>query len=755
VNIGIPINFLEKGIEVKYVKLAFFQLSVFLFFSLSYAQSQDIFILPKINGEIRIDGLSDESIWETIEPLPLVMSSPSFRGTPTERTEIRIGYDKNYIYASARFYDSEPSGIRGNSFNRDGSSPGDDHFGVILDTFNDNENALAFFTTPAGIKTDAAVFNDAQTDGPPPFNDSWNTFWDVATVINEKGWFVEMRIPFSSLRFQDKNGEVVMGLIAWRYIARKNETLIFPEIPPKWDWGVIKPSVACDVLIKGVKSEKPVYFTPYALGGLGQSFELNKAGTKYNRIDKPAYDIGLDVKYSFTSNLTLDVTANTDFAQVEADDQQINLTRFSLFFPEKRLFFQERSSIFEFNTGGPSRLFYSRRIGFSESGPVRIYGGGRIVGRIGNWDLGILDIQTAKSEDLPSENFGVVRFRKQVLNPNSYTGGMFTSKIGNDGTYNLSYGFDGIIRLFGDEYLTLNWSQTFEDKLVKKNQISPFETGRARIQLDRRSNTGFGYEGSLAWSGVNYDPALGFITRSDYIRIGDRIFYGWYSPQESILQNHKFGFGAFAFLSNRDGSVESAELGPEWSFNMKSGSAGGGGIKMFYEDIPDTFNLSDNVYIPTGNYRFYGAGTFYQTPFARKLRTGLELIGGMFYDGWIISFNTSPAWIISRHLELSGENQFNFINFPERNQKLIANVFRLRIKATLDVHFSTSAFIQYNTESEGINLNIRFRYNFAEGNDFYLVYNEGINTERDKFQPELPFTDSRTILMKFTYTFQR
>ncbi|MBP1675336.1 MAG: putative rane associated hydrolase, partial [Bacteroidetes bacterium] len=284
--------------------------------------------------------------------------------------------------------------------------------------------ALVFSTTPSGLRNDLTVLNDAIASNPrnPPFNNSWNTFWDVKTTQNENGWFLEMRIPFSSMRFKEDNGKVIMGLICFRRIAHKNEVDIFPAIPPDWGtFSTYRASKANEVAFDGIHSKKPFYIAPYVLAGYQQDNVLNESGTAYELSGNSKLSAGLDAKYGLTNNLTLDVTVNTDFAQVEADDQQINLTRFSLFFPEKRTFFQERSSIFNFGFEGKSNIFYSRQIGLNKGEQVPILGGGRITGMAGKWDIGFLDLQTQSFDpsdtlqsSLPSENFGVLRIRRQV-----------------------------------------------------------------------------------------------------------------------------------------------------------------------------------------------------------------------------------------------------------------------------------------------------------------------------------------------------
>jgi len=420
-----------------------------LLFILLYVQSfsNEKLKLQRLTATINFDGKPNEQAWQFIDTLPVTMHAPVFKGSSKEKTLIKIAYDDQFLWVGAQLLVNDPKHIRATSKKRDELSGNSDFFGVILDTYNDNENALGFFTTPTGLRLDAAISGDASSR--MPLNTDWNTFWDVKTSRDEKGWYCELRIPFSSLRFQTVNDITEMGLISWRWSAHSNENVTFPSIDPKYGmWATWKPSLARKVLFDKIKPSKPVYLSPYVLAGHSNDNSLNTDETAYVNEKEWIHEVGGDIKYSITSNLTMDLTVNTDFAQVEADDQQVNLTRFSLFFPEKRMFFQERASIFTFNLGGPNNLFYSRRIGLDDDGnPVKIYGGARIYGRVGKWDLGFLNMQTANSDELPSENFGVLRLRRQVINSNSYVGGMFTSRLGGNGNYNIAYGFDGIFRV--------------------------------------------------------------------------------------------------------------------------------------------------------------------------------------------------------------------------------------------------------------------------------------------------------------------
>lgn len=711
----------------------------------------DQLVLSRINGPVTLDGLSNELAWEGIEPFPVVMHMPNFGAEASERTEILVAYDDDFLYVAGRLYDREPSKIQANSKQRDSQDPSSEWFGIVIDSFNDKENALAFFTTPSGLRWDAAIVNDARD---PVYNLNWNTFWDVATEYNNDGWFVEMRIPFSSLRFQDKNGRVVMGIILRRYIARKSEHIIFPVVPPNWgSYSFFKPSQAQEFVLEGIYSRKPLYLAPYVLGGLGQSFELNKVEMAYQRIENLKHEAGLDVKYGLTSNLTLDVTLNTDFAQVEADDQQINLTRFSLFFPEKRMFFQERSSNFDFNfeTSEPNRLFYSRRIGIHEGKLVRIYGGARLVGRVGPWDLGFLSMQTAQTEDLPSENFGVFRIRRQVFNPYSYIGVISTSRIGIDGTYNAAYGLDGIIRVFGDDYLTIKWAQTFETG--QENNPLSLDPARIRFNWLRRTIKGFSYGLSYSRAGADYNPGLGFEMRENYSRIATGLFYGWIPSKKSPLFSHQVSLTSTLFLRNADGEIESAEIGPGWQFRTKSGWGGEIAPQFFYENVPESFSLSDDAEVQEGRYSFYGLNCELSTAPGKPIYTNAALDVGSFYDGWRTSLGLTPRWNIFSNLELSGTYQFNRVTFPDRDQQFTAHIARLRALYMLSTKFSATVFIQYNSAIDAVIANIRLRYNPREGIDLYLVYNEGLNTNRHRQDPTPPFTSNRTVMLKYTYTF--
>lgn len=722
-------------------------------------------IISKINKPVSFDGIPDETVWADVIPLKMVMHTPVFGKDPTEITDARICYDDKYLYIGAHLGYKDADMIGSASLKRDYMGMGGDWFGIILDTYNDKENALVFLTTPDGLRFDASIQKDAVVAMPDqlPMNISWNTFWDVLTKKSEEGWTAEIRIPFSSLRFQDVNGEVKMGLITFRWMPAHNETDLFPAIPPNWGQvSFMKPSQAQEVVLHGVKPSKPVYIAPYLLTGIESTNNINSTGTGYERDDKLKFEPGVDIKYGLANNMIMDLTVNTDFAQVEADDQQVNLTRFSLFMPEKRMFFLEQASIFDFSFGGNSNLFYSRRIGLSDDGdPIRIYGGARMTGRIGKWELGFLDMQTAplkidnssgvKEEILPSENFGVLRFRRQFINENSYIGSMFTSRIGTNGNYNMAYGLDGIVKLFGDDYIDLKWSQSFETGV---NNTSTDEHTRIAARWERRSRKGLGYYLGYSRSGIHYNPGIGFEMMDDFASVRANLRYGWIPGEEKRLYSHSPGVRFMQMNFIDDGSLMSLNVEPEWNFTTKSQWEGHFSIAYNKEYLRDSLELlPDELYLNPGEYEFVNFTGMIMTPPSKPFYIIVMNHTGPYFDGQRFSMRIEPTWNASKHLELGAVANFDWLAFKERDVYATNQILGAKIVLMINTSLSFSSYIQYNTSVNEIMTNLRFRYNPKEGNDLYIVFNEGRNTDLDREIPRLPVYSVRSLLLKYTYTF--
>lgn len=415
--------------------------------------------------------------------------------------------------------------------------------------------------------------------------------------------------------------------------------------------------------------------------------------------------------------------------------------------------------MFDFNFGSFNRLFYSRRIGLYEdeeegiSQVIPIYGGVRMIGRAGAWDLGFMDMQTAplESEGVPSENFGVVRLRRRVLNPYSYIGTMITSRIGNNGSYNEAYGFDGILRVSGDNYLSFGWAQTFETG--KLNSPWSLDPARLRICYERRTQKGLGVYAALSRAGKDYFPAMGFELREDFLASRVEILYGWIPGEGSSLQSYSAQAEGMVSLRNEDKTVESAELGPALEFNTKSGWGAHISYRFQKESLREWLEFSEEVNVPPGEYSFSGLNAFFHTPMGGLVGTMGMVEAGTFYDGRRVTLMAMPTWSISPDLSLSGQYQFNWVEFPDRGQELIAHLVQLRLLATLGTKFSALTFVQYNGAEDLVVGNIRLRYNPREGNDLYLVFNEVLNTDREGKVPYPPARGSRAILLKYSYTF--
>ena len=710
--------------------------------------------IRRIESGLNFDGIPDEPVWEQIEPFPMVTYLPFSGKAPSEKSVIKLTYDRQYIYLGGLLYVSEPDDVQAIGKKRDMMGMSTDWLGIQLDTYNDKENSLIFMTNPNGLRFDATIFNDATPTGEePPFDLNWNTFWDVKTSVDGDGWYAEMRIPISSLRFQSKIEKTEMGLGIIRWISSKYEMDTYPEFQQKWgDYSHMKPSQYAMVEFEGMKPRKPLYISPYILTGFEQVHELNDAETAYDYSDNYILEPGLDIKYGINPNTTLDLTVNTDFAQVEADQQQFNLSRFSLLFPEKRPFFLERSAIFNFETGGGSSLFYSRRIGLYEGSPVRIWGGARIISRVNDWDIGFLDMQTATFEDLPSENFGVLRLKRRVFNPYSYAGGMITSRIGADGTYNLTYGLDGVIRLFGDEYLTVRWAQSYQDSAA--NNPFSLDPSRFLVYWERRKQEGLSYLFAAGYHGKEYEPGIGLERFPDYWVVREDLKYTWISPETARMQTHSILLQNYNIHSVIDNSLLIYRLSPIWTFATKKGW--GGQIKMIYnrEYLEEDFEILDPVLVPTGRYHYLNTEMMFYPPQSRPLSAILMFQGGGYYDGFRVSPGIQPLWNIGASVELGGFYQFDFVQFPERNQSLNNHIAGLQLLFMFSTKISLSGYLQYNTAIDQVISNIRFRYNPKEGTDLYLVYNEGRNTFLEREIPMLPPYDSRNIMLKFTYTFE-
>lgn len=714
--------------------------------SASVVVAQEPLPLTRLSGEIRIDGDMSDAAWQSVPPLELTVHTPRFGAPPTETTVIRVAYDDEAIYVGAWMYDSEPDAIKVYSVARDVTNGGD-FLNLVIDAFNDNQNAVVFSTTPSGNRIDVQVQNDAE--GENAASTSWNAFWDVEVSRDERGWYAEMRVPFSSLRFQEAGGRVVMGLGVNRLIGRKNERHIFPAVPPNWALAPFKPSQTRDVSFEGIRPVRPVLVAPYAATRHATNVALASQPARFEREGEFAADVGGDVKYALASNLNLDLTFNTDFAEVESDDARVNLTRFSLFFPERRQFFLEREGVFDFGVSDLDRPFYSRRIGLTDAGdPVPIIGGGRITGRIGDVDIGVLDMQTARVTSQPSENAGVLRLRRNI-GRESYVGALGTSRIGG-GEHNVLLGGDLEVNLRENDFITAEISQTFDSR--PDSADGAFPHGRTRVQLERRARTGLGLAIGGGITGSAYRPSLGFVQRTGVHDAFAGFGYGILTQRAGLRQIRPRASGSVVGTKG-SGRVETWNAGSHLEFESNSGAVLAVGLEYTFEDLADAFPLEHGVEVPAGNHRFAQVGVRLAPAQGWTRGAGFTALYGGFFDGRITSFGVSPFWNISPYVRVTAFYSVDRIVFDSRSQDLTLHVVRLRPEVSLNSQFSTVAAIQYSSAAKAATLNLRLRYNFREGNDLWLVYGHVANTDTGSFTPTPPRTMATALTVKYIHTF--
>jgi hypothetical protein len=572
-----------------------------------------------------------------------------------------------------------------------------------------------------------------------------------------------VRIPFSSLGFQaGADGRAVMGLTVTRLVSRIDERVTFPEIDPAFPFR--RPSLARDVTLSGVRSRKPLYVTPYVLAGGERDTIPDASG--FRDLRDTSREIGLDARYPLSGNLTLDLTANTDFAQVEADGQQVALDRFPLFFPERRRFFQEASGLFDFVAAGGARLFHSRRIGLApDFTPVRILGGARLVGRVGAWDVGLLEMQTDDHDSLPGENFGVVRLRRPVLNRWSTAGMMMTSYVGG-GRNNVALGGDTSLRVHGDDYVGLKWAATMgsePDSAVEEpagpepgSDASLVSRSLFDVKWERRTGRGLAYTWQFTRAGDDYRPELGFLPRRDFTTAN--VVANWYrfTDEHPVFRRVWPGALAFSTFRNADGVLESGQYAFWVQWETKAGGGGWVEPKWFREDVLAPFTIGNAVTIPAGSYDFADLQVQFSMPSGAKLRTDVDFRAGTYFDGKRTQVILAPTWNISRYLELGGDYQLSALRFPVRDQSVDIHLARFRIRTAVDARASGNAFVQYNSTTDRLDFNVRFRYAFSEGTDLWVVYNEGLDTDRPldpRFDRDVPLSLSRALIVKYTHTF--
>ncbi len=688
----------------------------------------------------RIDGHLDELLWQRVEPVSLFTQVWPDTGAPaTEDTEAYVAYDHDHLYVAFRMRDREPHLIRAKNLERGGRNDRDDHAYIGIDTYRDGRNAYLFEMNALGTQDDATITDEGLTID----SFSWDAVFRSETVIDETGWTMEVAIPFRQLRFPEGD-DLAFGFMLSRTINRKNERVLWPEIG--LDRGSSFAALATvsqyGVLrgLKNIRRGHNLEVKPYAISGAQQT--RPDLGLPDTEAEFTA-DAGVDVKYGISSNLTLDLTVNTDFAQVEADNVQINLSRFGLFFPEKREFFLERSGLFEHGNARSTQTFFSRRIGLTED----ILAGARVTGQVGPFSGGVLNIETGPGmTDLfgsQSTNNTVARLRTDVL-PRATVGGIVTN-LQTDGRTNRAVGVDGQVR-FGANSLVDAWATGVWDTDPALNSAA----GHALVQL---ATDEVGANAAFTSVGATYAPALGFVRRQDMRRYAGGAFYRPLVSIPGLPVIRRVSVEAEgATITGQDGEVQTTEFAAGVRADLYRRDVVGLTVNRQFERLEAPFAIREDDVVAPGDYTFVQAALRGETDSSRPLFASGTVATGGFFGGTRTDLGLNAGWRQSQHLVLEGGLDHSIIDVG--NGAFSATVASVSALTAFSRTLFGRTLVQYDNFSESLQANVRLDWIHTPGSDLFVVFNTayGLTDGADPFDPRrtLEFRD-RVAIVKLTY----
>ena len=709
-------------------------------------QGQVTIRATRLPAPLRVDGQLDEGPYSTVEPIgDFIQVEPTEGALATELTDVWIFFDDDTIYISGRCWDSAPEAqwIQ-DDMRRDGADIWrNENFTVVLDTFYDRRNGYFFQVNPIGGLFDAQV-----TDGGE--NKDWNAVWDVRTGRFEGGWTFEMAIPFRSLWYQPGRAQV-WGVNLRRVVQWKNEHVFVVPMPASLGTtGIYQVSLGGTLVgLEVPPGGRNLEIKPYGISGV----------TTDRRATPPISDaldgdLGLDVKYGVTQNLTADFTYNTDFAQVEVDAQQVNLTRFSLFFPEKREFFLEGRGIFEFG-GARQRpsvfrtdtdtpfLFFSRRIGLNQGRTVPILGGARLTGKVGRYTIGLLDIQTDDAVDAGAlaTNFGVVRLKRDIFR-RSAVGVLFTGR-------SQSTTVDGSNRTYG-----LDATFGFHDNLRIETYVAKTETPGLPAQdlsyLGQVDYTGDRYGLQLERLVIeeNFNPEVGFVRRPDMRK---SFASARFSPRpRSIAAIRKLSWqGSFNSIKNNAGVLETREARAQFGIEFENADQFGIGFSDTFEFLERPFLIAPGVTLPVGGYDFQNVAVSYNIGRTHRLVGNVSVQHGTFFSGEKTTVGLSRGRLkVTPQIQVEPSLSLNWVDLPEGSFR--TELIQSRIVYTPTPRMFFTGFLQYNTSNDTIGTNLRLRWEYQPGSELFVVYTD----ERDTLTRTFPDIINRALTVKVTRLFR-
>ncbi len=704
-------------------------------------------------GEVpTLDGaVLDDPVWQVIEPASGLTQTRPYAGEPgTERTEVRIAYTEDTLFVAVVCHDREPDGIVVSDSRRDAPLDETDSFQVIFDTFRDGRNGFVFGTNPAGIEYDGQVleggsgvfsgmggggrFRGGLSTG---FNLNWDGAWNVATQVGEFGWSAEFAIPFRTLRYPPAKVQT-WGLNFQRNIARHKEIAFWSELDRNHDLDRLTDAGS----LQGVEppAQRNLKLVPYAIGSSREPPEADSE----NESDS---DLGFDVKYSVTPSLTLDLTYNTDFAQVEVDEQQVNLDRFNLFFPEKRPFFLENAGLFTVGArSGGSRasarvdLFFSRRIGIGPNGElIPIDYGGRLSGKAGRFNVGLLHMQTATTAGLHGNDYAVVRVNRE-LGERSSIGGMFVSREGagslaptND--TNRTYAVDGKWGI-GEHH-------TIESYVAETD--TPGLDGDDSSMLLSYNLGKPEWRGSLSYAEAqaNFNPEVGFMSRTEFRNLSA---FGMRTIRpKSLAGLHEIRpHVSYSGIWDFDDYKETHYLHVDTHWEWRNGFEVHTGVNFTEEGVKEAFEVVDGFSIAPGRYSHDEVQTVFRTNQAKPFSISIRNITGGFFGG---NLSTTSLTLLARRGErLTSELRWDHNDAKVASGKFQVNLGRLRLSYSITPRMLVQALAQYNDQSDNVSTNLRFSWLQDANTGLFVVYNE-VDELGARLLHERP---DRTVIVKYS-----
>ena len=704
---------------------------------------------PLVDGDV----LGDPAYAGAMLATGFVQSRP-FEGEPaSERTEVRVVYTADTIYFGVVCYTDDPDTVVVADSRRDSDMTETDSFQIILDTYLDGQNGFIFGTNPAGVEYDGQVTNEGQGSGRlggsgrpsnnrqqrgsgGGFNLNWDGAWQVVSTVTDVGWTAEIAIPFRTLRYPRAEVQT-WGVNFQRNIRVRNEQAYWSPLPRQYNLNRI--SLAGQLQGVEVPAQRNLQFTPYLLGE-----SLHKTEDQRNL---NTGDLGADLKYSVTPSMTLDLTYNTDFAQVEVDDQQINLDRFTLFFPEKRPFFLENAGLFSVGQSGAVDIFFSRRIGLGDDGEqIPIVGGGRLSGKVGrNTNIGFLNMQTESvgATGIPGQSFTVARVRQDLAN-RSNVGAIIvnrqaTGSLGGDGDYNRTYAVDGRWGIgeggtvsglvAGTETPELSGDDTHAYALSAQHQSE-----RARLSL--------GYTEVAP----NFNPEVGFLARQSYRRMNASVFttfrpddfMGVHEFRPHVNHNTVFDFATgqqatqFTHIDNHT----------EW----RNGYEIHTGMNVTKEGVFEPFEIFPGVIVPSGTYSHKEAQIAGNTNLGAPVSANINTIIGGLFGGDRVTITPSIAARVGETFNAAFEWSYNDLRLPVGD--FTTNLARVRLSYSFTTRMFLQALIQYNDRADLWSSNFRFGLLSDANTGLFIVYNDiqGLGSE-------IPTGAGRTLTLKYSYLF--